>query len=525
MEETSAPNPGNCIWRSERPQTAASNIASHEEHILLPMSYVKERVENIPEEELKNYLNTIPQFYKHKSTIFTCLDHKNSMEYDYTSIKGTLKRLGKEAHWTCSRLEDISSFKKIAKNIQHLKKFNKLLAQGTKERIYKLKDHGSHIKTMEISDLECKGFARRLREFFQTSVQHDASPRVLNTDVVEIIRQKVWDGQIERLNTILHNINSLKDEERSNYVLVNRMIHKLQRNIFQMVDYMFKQEIISAHAFRKFFGYKNTLEVACLNLYYTPENKEDSGLWYDMYHNKDPISSLNEWHSANYRTLYDVLDERDQRYFSYLSLKTFKLQFEPYTSPFNKLFFENDQLFHTLEGICSVSPEDPSSKAQEVLKNAEPQYSTIIKNVQNLINKFDHAQDERSRINAFFVLDFIQKNYGLEMIDVKTGDKFEERMMLMSASFQLLAELQNINWYMARKSPNGLTLIKDRKFLGEEALMIYKYYHILLSRHQYLFSNTEMKKYCQTSRINRSKNYIEERITEIMSHSNYFIHR
>lgn len=52
---------------------AASDIANHGEYILLQISDVKERVESLPEEELINYLETIPQFYKHKSTIFTGL--------------------------------------------------------------------------------------------------------------------------------------------------------------------------------------------------------------------------------------------------------------------------------------------------------------------------------------------------------------------------------------------------------------------------------------------------------------------
>ncbi|KNZ62437.1 hypothetical protein VP01_126g3 [Puccinia sorghi] len=165
--------------------------------------------------------------------------------------------------------------------------------------------------TMELSGLESKVFAKRLREIFQPSHQHDVSLRFLNTDVVKIIIQKVWDGQVERLNTIFHKINSLKDEERATFLEVNCMVDKLQRNIFQMIDYIFKQELISAHTFREF-------------MYFTPESKENSSLWHEL-GDKDPISALNQWHSENYRTLnddcvtfYKVLYERGQIYFSYL---------------------------------------------------------------------------------------------------------------------------------------------------------------------------------------------------------------
>ncbi|KNZ47066.1 hypothetical protein VP01_6702g1, partial [Puccinia sorghi] len=83
-------------------------------------------------------------------------------------------------------------------------------------------------------------------------------------------------------------------------------------------------------------------------------------------------------------------------------------------------------LFHKLS-------ENPASKAQEVLKNGKPQYSKITQKLKSLIKNFQYAQDEEIRINAFFVLDFIQHNYGSEMMGVKTGEKFKESMMLMFA--------------------------------------------------------------------------------------------
>ncbi|KNZ61230.1 hypothetical protein VP01_14326g1, partial [Puccinia sorghi] len=97
------------------------------------------------------------------------------------------------------------------------------------------------------------------------------SPSVLNSDVVGIISKRVWDGQIERLNAILHDVNSLKDKPEVEFSIINSLIHKLQRNIFQTVDYMYKQEMISAKALKEFFQLKNTFEVAALNIDFNPE--------------------------------------------------------------------------------------------------------------------------------------------------------------------------------------------------------------------------------------------------------------
>ncbi|KNZ57712.1 hypothetical protein VP01_2091g2 [Puccinia sorghi] len=281
-----------------------SNIAVHHEgYSPLQISEVKDRAENIPEEALINYLETIPQFSKQKSTIFTGLDQKYSMKYDYVFIKDSLNILGKKAHQMHSIFKP--NFRKLSANIQHLKDFNKLLTQGTKEILYKAKDQGGHAKTMEISTFKQKGLAARLKAIFQIS-ENDVSPSILNSDVVGIIRKIVWDGQIERLNAILHDLDSLKDKEENRFSTINILIHKLQRNIFQTVDYMYKQEMISEKALVDFFRLKNTFELAALNMYFNPEIDRVSDFWDRIYRNKNPISTLNRWDCSNYRTLYEA---------------------------------------------------------------------------------------------------------------------------------------------------------------------------------------------------------------------------
>ncbi|KNZ60557.1 hypothetical protein VP01_15378g1, partial [Puccinia sorghi] len=134
----------------------------------------------------------------------------------------------------------------------------------------------------------------------------DVSPSVLNSDVVGIISKMVWDGQIKRFHAILHDLDSLKNDKNKNTLIeVNILIHRLQQNIFQTVDYMYKQELISAKAFKEFFQLENTLELAALNLYFTPVRNRNADFW-DVYRRKkNPISILNRWDCANYRTLYE----------------------------------------------------------------------------------------------------------------------------------------------------------------------------------------------------------------------------
>ncbi|KNZ45477.1 hypothetical protein VP01_807g7 [Puccinia sorghi] len=480
------------IWGFERPTVEAPNNAVHHEdqYIPLQISEVKDRAENIPEEALRTYLEAIPQFSKQKSTIFAGLDQTKAMEYDYIFIKDSLKILEKEAHELHSKFTTTSDFNKLSRNLQDLKDFSKLLTQGTTERLYTLKHQGSHI-----------------------------------------ISKMVWDGQIERLNAILHDLNSLKDdEEERRFSAVNILIYKLQRNIFQTVDYMYKQQIISANALKEFFQLKNTLELAALNMYYTTEKERVADFFYELDRNENPISTLHKWDCANYRTLYEVLDEREKRYFSYLSLRTFKIYFETSKSTFYDSLFEDDHLFHTLEECFSKFSKFSLSKATKESNNGEiNQYSQIGNKEQALIHIFEalikifkNSESERSKTIAFFILDFIQSNYDLEILDFQKGELFQEKMNSMSSRFQLMAELQNIKWYMAKKASSESTLTDDRKSLGGEVVMIYKYYFLLIPKIQQILSHDELGNYVQNFKLHGEKFDVESIIEEIMSVTKYY---
>ncbi|KNZ64662.1 hypothetical protein VP01_10060g2, partial [Puccinia sorghi] len=130
---------------------------------------------------------------------------------------------------------------------------------------------------MDLSHLNLEEFASSVKDTVQDSENH-VSPSLLNSDVVEIISEKVLDGQIQRLNAILHDLESLRNEEKEEYWNANYLIYNIQRNIFQTVDYMYKQEIISTKAFKQFYQMEHTFKLAAWNMYVTQLIDDYTGL-------------------------------------------------------------------------------------------------------------------------------------------------------------------------------------------------------------------------------------------------------
>jgi hypothetical protein len=155
-------------------------------------------------------------------------------------------------------------------------------------------------------------------------------------------------------------------------------------------------------------------------------------------------------------------------------------------------------------------------------------YSQIKTIIEEKIIQFQSNQlDDRSqneRIASFFFLDFLQANYGLVMTKFEKGDKFKEKMNLMSTSLQLQEELKNLAWYVesnaAERYENQENKIEEFK---EEILMIYSFFHLLLSKNQNLFSNPEMEVYCQTYELDKMTTFIERIMTKIIESNEYYL--
>jgi len=124
-----------------------------------------------------------------------------------------------------------------------------------------------------------------------------AVSRELSLDLVEQIRQKVWDGQVDKLSVILHEISFPMDNYQKSRPKEDELFVELQNLIFQQAGYMYKQKMISGEAFKNFCQSKTTLEMAALNMINTAYPK--------LFTNLNPVTVLNEWNSETYRRIYE----------------------------------------------------------------------------------------------------------------------------------------------------------------------------------------------------------------------------
>ena len=60
---------------------------------------------------------------------------------------------------------------------------------------------------------------------------------------------------------------------------------------------------------------------------------------------------------------------------------------------------------------------------------------------------------------------------------------------------------------------------------GEEVLMMYKLLQNLISKHQNLFSNSEISEYCGTSKWNSEVKFTEKFITKFIDQHTYYFHK
>ena len=179
-------------------------------------------------------------------------------------------------------------FDQVSKTIEKLEPFHKLIQKGIQDRIYKMENQGSRITNIEILGI---GDASH-------SSEPAAFPTHLGLDIMEQIIQKVWDGQVDKLSVILHEISLPMDNNQKSRPKEEELLVELQNLIFKQVGYMYKQKMISGEAFKKFCQSKITLEIAALNMIHTIASPM-------LLINLSPVTVLNEWTSENYRNIYE----------------------------------------------------------------------------------------------------------------------------------------------------------------------------------------------------------------------------
>jgi hypothetical protein len=119
---------------------------------------------------------------------------------------------------------------------------------------------------------------------------------------------------------------------------------------------------------------------------------------------------------------------------AYLYLKEFKENSKHFGNLIPGPLFENEKLFNTLEesGSYLLAEDSVSKNKQNNIRMEDTNCSQMRELVQELISQFQENQGGNSTqdkmIASFFVVDFIQANYDLEIMCVEKGEEFEEKM-------------------------------------------------------------------------------------------------
>jgi hypothetical protein len=192
--------------------------------------------------------------------------------------------------------------------------------------------------------------------------------------------------------------------------------------------------------------------------------------------------------------------------------------------------FQDDQLFNTLEKYAQCLLDKSPSKINSNHKQGH-NHEEIINILQESITQFQNRQDNENareeRIAGFLVLDFVIANYGLEFMEIGKKEQMEEKMRLMSTSIQLSVELEKTICY-SLEIKKLMNINKEdelvRNQIGEEIMMVYNFFNLLVSKNHHIFSNPGMEDYIQADELESLKLRNEKIITEMIESKTYYLH-
>ncbi|KAA1110483.1 hypothetical protein PGT21_023029 [Puccinia graminis f. sp. tritici] len=203
-----------------------------------------------------------------------------------------------------------------------------------------------------------------------------------------------------------------------------------------------------------------------------------------------------------------------------------------YKTKLHKSFFKDDKTFHTLEKY-HILKNSISQEEQNLLKQTNSGYSHAKSVVKELIEDFEKEETQSrnlaikgNRVKSFSFLQFIEENYGLDILDIETTTLFKEKFDLMSSSFQFISEIKNLTDYFHYKfnenfdrmphHPVSTSLSPD-----QEILMIYKYFQVVCSKHSALLESIDLQGYSHLLYVNSLKVDLEKDILNVISQHNF----
>ncbi|POV99297.1 hypothetical protein PSHT_13604, partial [Puccinia striiformis] len=340
-----------------------------------------------------------------------------------------------------------------------------------------------------------------------------------HTDVMVIILEKSMIGSLSKM---LLDIESLKSKQPSTW---HPTYLKLTNHVFQIVAYLCKHSLITEESFNEFCDTDGLVEIAATSmvqtfiLQYKPvqiglskimpnysnlshyrilllgetlnylSNMTD--LFIFILTSTDSINLISQPINHVFKGLERCQPDK-KRYFSYLSLQRVlndsrSAMMKKLSHPLNEIHFDR-KFFGRLEKYIGAKLN--SKQALESFKTSDPDYIKIKKDLGILFVV-------ECRPAAFLILEFVQDNYGEEILqDDQTDQLLRRRMDSTSAFYQTSAELLNIIHYLEGgvdsdiQGHNGKKNIED---LQEEFSLISRYVDLIIQKNQDLVTEHNWK--------------------------------
>ncbi|KAA1110707.1 hypothetical protein PGT21_030115 [Puccinia graminis f. sp. tritici] len=401
----------------------------------------------------------------------------NSLERNFSLMKKDLKNLRSEA-WNKFKNQNHENSHTILKKFDELNYIHKLLGYHIRDKISSLisPETGSSIFPM-------KHLAKYLKSLM-------AERLITSAD-----KNAETDSMINSLNVLLMESNYLSRR----YILFpqkNKTTLKLQRIIFQTVDYMFQHCLISPRQFRYFFQMPKTLKLAARNMVSTFELRYGRELFYPKF--PRPQFILHNPYSSHFWGLFQVLDEKEKLLFSYFSLKSLLI----YNQTYKELRADDvvisvlkcESLFNTWENQIGTS--QLTEKKQEMSLDEILNHTSMMEALQKARKHFmkpkKKYRKQEIKIICFLYLDFITENFGKYAASHQVKPNFHKTFSLVSRNFQFLEELSSIHQYVDQLRDPSFTLKlkpkSPREYL-KEVRLIKRYLKIIFKKHHQFTNN------------------------------------
>ncbi|KNZ57560.1 hypothetical protein VP01_2127g3 [Puccinia sorghi] len=284
---------------------------------------------------------------------------------------------------------------------------------------------------------------------------------------------EIWFRELGiKLKNVLHKIGPSEIKIGDDFdEAFNKRGLLLQRDIFQMVNYMHKYALMTTNDYQKFFHTPHTLDIATINFFNDPISHT---IDWPSYLTSQYILTRGE-RSSPITYSMKVLDTRARTTLSYLYLKScfsyFKqLNFghiknlgeENIKNQFAEMrdsVFGDEKLINTILYYQNV---DVTSKLNKEVSEKSEKSQFMEEKIRNIFNVFQKVGDQKNLDRGeefqlrylFILLNFIEDNLGKEMFDthahiIPSGAL--KRYKIMSVRFKFFEEIDQIKLFIQDK--------------------------------------------------------------------------